>query len=134
MFGNPNPLAHKGHRPLLFEHYPDGQVSFCTSANENLAKLSGELMLNYVLEKLVTVFRTEYNNHPDHAKLFEDNDEFLNHLGYWKLGVMSTMNRWLNKCGYKYCIDAKGYYNDKHEEPANLFTKKNLSTATLKTR
>ena len=117
-FGNPNPLAHKGHRPLLFEHYPDGQVSFCTFANENLAKLSGELMLNYVLEKLVPVFRAEYNNHPDHAGLFEDDDAFLNHLGYRNLGV-STMNRWLNNCGYKYCTVAKGYYNDKHEEPAN---------------
>jgi hypothetical protein len=92
-FGIPNPLAHKGHRPLLFEHYPDGQVSFCTFANENLTKLSGELMLNYVLEKLVPVFLVEYNNHPDHARLFEDADDaFLNQLEYRNLGV-STMNR-----------------------------------------
>ena len=72
-------------------------------------------MLNYVIEKLVPKLILE--------KVPADNEpisvtEFLQEEGYHNLNI-STVTKWMNILGYKYCTRQKKYYNDKHEEPSN---------------
>ena len=122
-FGNTNPLGRKTQATLMFEHLPAGKESFITYANENLVSLSGELMLEYVVYELAPEFYNDYNDTAapgDVIPIDEKGKEILiKKMGYKNMGV-GTMNIWLNTFGYKYCRLAKGYYNDKHEEPPNI--------------
>ena len=119
MFADPNPTGRRVLHPKLFEHYPDAKESFCDFADANMKVLTGELMVEYVVDTLVPALRKEHNSANPQQPDVPDNKEFLLSMGYRNLGV-ATVVKWMNALGYRYDVRRKHYFNDRHEEPTNV--------------
>jgi hypothetical protein len=81
--------------------------------------LTGEVMVEYVVDTLVPALRKEHNSANPQQPDVPDDKEFLLSMGYRNLGV-ATVIKWMNALGYQYNVRRKHYFNDRHEEPTNV--------------
>jgi hypothetical protein len=128
----PNPIKdvhRKARIPPMLSDNPElynGLQSFCV---DNHHHLSTELVQDYILNKGLPALVISINqSFPITGQVTV---ESLMKQYSLKMISISTVNRWLNDMGYKYCDRKKCYYTDSHERPDVIQHRKEFVTTYL---
>ena len=115
----PNPFVGKmkNSLPPLLDKNPDIVSAIISYSNNNLLKLSSEMLQEYIIEtclpQLLEKRKEELN---DNTLTLE----FIKKENNLKIISCRTVNRWMKLLGYRYCERKKSYYCDSHEKPENV--------------
>jgi hypothetical protein len=119
MFPGPPCKDDKRPLPILFECNPEAMVLFISHTDKNMVGLSIKMMHKYCHLTLIPGRVQDYNAKQPAGAAPMSKEEYLKLHRIQNLGF-ETVRRWMNDLGYNYSPWKKGYYNDKHEDPANI--------------
>ena len=106
--------------PQLLDNYPVFTRNLVKEMDDNLAHLSGEFVLNYVMDTGIPIILEERRK--ELGRILGSTFTIINLLnenGLTKLSL-STIYRWIDALGYKYNERKKCYYVDNHESIDNV--------------
>ena len=135
VFPHPNPYVQCGKRPLpkLLEVFPDAKDQIVSYAVKNLAKLTIELVhnfiLSYVIPRLVTLWKQSESDTNNVTTAINENDDtvsaFLKAHRLESLSLTTTW-RWMRLLGFHYDTRKKSFYVDGHEREDVVATRNNF--------
>jgi hypothetical protein len=121
---HPNLIVRSGKspEPSLFEHFPESKDLIKRFANGNLADLTTELLRDFIVTKLLSGLLKNIAIHDERKELLCFYSE--------NLPAISTVRRWMQRLGYKYCTRKSRFMLTVTRERSSNFIGRNSPKST----
>ena len=103
--------------PPFLDNNPDARQKIIEFARENIAKLSGELLYQYIHNEILPDLLQRRREETRNQNMTLDDLLKENHLKYLTL---ATVYGWMRALNFKYEVRKKTYYVDGHERPETV--------------
>ena len=113
------PPSTKGKLPPILNANPDLLNSLLYFCRQNINQLSVELVHDFLLSKAIPELAENIKKEQNLTETQYSTTQQMSDFGHCSLCI-KTVQKWMNKIGFKYEPRRKTYYVDMHEAPVNV--------------